>query len=492
MQNSSKIKSAFLFSAIGEYSTQILGFISIVIVARILSPDEIGLYAVAGTASILATELSSFGVVQYLIREKDIPEEKIRSVLGMSVMITWSLGILLILSAPYIATFYDKPDIKNILWILSISFFIVPFFGVPFALWKRRLQFHKVAFLNFSAQLVTTVSVIVLVLLDFSYYGLAIGQIIGIFSRLVIILLTKPEGTVWMPKFTLLRGLVKFGFFASLTNVFARFTESVPDLVIGKIGTMADVGHFSRGFGAILFLNKILISAVSPVVLPHLSEVKRSGQSVVDAYLHSMNLVLAFTLPVFAVAGAAAYPMIMALFGDQWVEAVVITSILSIWVMFVSVHSFSGSAFIVSGAEQLMFRSELITSVFRLVAAILTAPHGIEMVAWAMVASGVLDLCVKTMYLKQCMGLMVNRMVPVILPNMLIGFVCWLAAKLIDYIVVFEEANPFQSIAIIALIMPIVWLLLLRITKHKAWYLIWDISGKIFRKVQAKRSGISQ
>ena len=324
-----------------------------------------------GTASILATELSSFGVVQFLIREKNIHENKIRSVLGMAIIVSWGLGLILILSAPYIAVFYDKPAIKIILWILSVSFFIAPFLGVPVALWKRNMLFHQIAMMSFIGQLVTSVSVITLVLFGFSYYGLALGTIIGAISRLLITIVFKPPGTVWMPRFTMLRSMIKFGFFASLTNLFARLTESIPDLVIGKMATMADVGHFSRGFGAILFLNKIIVSAVRPVILPHLAEIKRSGRSVAEAYLRTVNLLLAFTLPVFTVASAASYPMIIALFGNQWISAVPITSILAIWVMFISVHSFSASAFIVSGTESLMFKTGLIVTVLRFILVLL-------------------------------------------------------------------------------------------------------------------------
>ena len=171
--------------------------------------------------------------------------------------------------------------------------------------------------------------------------------------------------------------------------------------------------------------------------------------------------------------------MIMALFGDQWNAAIPITSILAVWVMFVSVHSFSASAFIVSGAENLMFKSELITSVFRLIVVLSTASHGIELVAWAMVASGVVEFFVKTLALKKSIGLKINKMAVILLPNLFIAFMCWLTTILIDYVIVFEETNPFQSIAIIAIGMPIIWLLLLRVTKHEAWYLIWDILRKI-------------
>lgn len=481
MQTTKNLKVALLFSAIGQYSTQILGFVSIMILARLLSPDEIGVYAVAGTASLIASELSSFGVVQYLIREKEINENKIRSVLGMAVMVSWGLGIMLIISAPYIAVFYEKPAIKTILWILSISFFLVPFFSVPIALWKRQMQFHQIALLGFTAQLVTTISAITLVLLDFSYYGLALGAIIGLFSRLLITIFLKPPGTVWIPKFTLARHLFQFGIFTSSTNVFARFSEGTPDLVIGKIGSMADVGYFSRGYGAVLFLNKILTSAVAPVILPHLAEVKRYGGSVAEAYLRSVKLLLAFTWPAFAVVGAASYPMIIGLFGDQWVSAVPVASILAVWIMFVSVHSFSPSAFIVSGGEKLMFLTGLVISISRLGLVVFTASQGLELVAWAMVVSGIIELCVNTLALKKSIGLKINEMVIALLPNLFIAIICWLTTKLIDRVIIFEETNPFQSIAIIAISVSIIWLLLLRVTKHEAWYLIWGILSKIKR-----------
>jgi len=448
------------------------------ILARLLSPDEIGVFAVAGTAVIIATELSAFGIGQYLIREKEIHEEQVRSVLGMAVFIAWGLGIVLILSAPYLAVFYDKTAVKNILWILSVSFFIVPFFTVPAALWRREMQFGRVAILQFTSELVTAVSSVWLVLLDFSYYGLAIGTVIGMFARLVIAVYLRPAGVVWLPKFTLVRNLLKFGFITSISNVIARFAEGIPDLVIGKMGTMADVGYFSRGFGAVQFLNKTLISAVAPIILPHLSRVKRSGGSVSDAYLRSLNLLLAFTLPIFAVAGAAAYPMIIGLFGDQWDFAVPIASILSVWVMFNSVHSFSSSAFIVSGDEKLMLTTGVIIAVFRLVLVVLTASKGLEMVAWAMVVSGVAEFIVYTLALKKSIGLNVNKMFAAIMPNLFIALVCWLTTLLIDYLIIFEETNPFKSIAILAVSLSIIWLFLLRMTKHEAWYLIWGILDK--------------
>jgi O-antigen/teichoic acid export membrane protein len=271
---------------------------------------------------------------------------------------------------------------------------------------------------------------------------------------------------------------LKFGFFASLTNFFARINQSIPDLVIGKIATMGDVGFFSRGFGAVLFLHKILYSAVAPVVLPHYAEVKRSGGSVVEAYLRSAKLLSVFTLPALAVASAASYPMIIGLFGGQWVAAVPIASILAVWAMLTSVHSFSASAYIVSGHEKWMLNAVLIVSVFRLVLVLFAAPRGIEMVAWAMVVSGAIELLVNTIALKKSIGLQANKLVIALLPSLFITTMCWLATVSIDHIIVFKQTNPLMSLALVAVSLTVIWFSLLRVTKHEAWYLIWDVLGK--------------
>ncbi len=479
MQANKSLKVAILFSAIGQYSTQIMGFVTIMILARLLTPEEIGIYAVGGTVMLIVAELRSFGVVQYLIREKDIHESKIRSVLGMAIIVSWSLGVLLIITAPYISVFYTEPALKKILWILSITFFVGPFSSVPVALWKRNLQFKEILIMRFFGELVTALGMLVLVFLGYSYYGLATGATLGLIAEMVVIILLKPKGAVWIPKFSLVGDLVKFGFFSSLTNLFTRLSEGIPDLVMGKMVTMTDVGQFSRGFGAVRFLNSILIAGVAPVVLPHLSDVKRSNGSVVEAYLRSVKLLLVFTWPVLAVASAAAYPMINALFGDQWDAAVSVSSILAVWVMLVSVHSFSASAFIVSGAEKLMFISGLIILISRLILVVLAAPNGLDAIAWAMVISGFIELTVHTIALNKCMGLIVNKLIPVIIPNLFIAFVCWLTTLMIDQIIIFKETNPWQSSAIIAVSLPIVWLLLIRLTKHEVWYLILDILNKM-------------
>ena len=299
------VRTAIIFSLITQYSVQIIGFISIIVFARLLTPREIGIYAVAGSVAMLAMELRSLGVVQYLVREEHLTEHKIRTSLGMTVIVSWSLGALICVCAPMVAVFYEYPALKHLLWIMSFQFWMVPFTSVPIALLKRELEFQKLLVIWIAGAVVTFICTVILLLEGYSYYGLGLGVLVGGLSELAVAIYYQPRGTVWIPSFAWVGGLVRFGLLSSATNLFTKFSESIPDLVIGRMGTMANVGLFSRGMGAILFLNRIIVQAVSPVVLPHLANIKRDGGDLADAYLQAIKLQGAFSWPVFAVVNVS-------------------------------------------------------------------------------------------------------------------------------------------------------------------------------------------
>lgn len=473
------IGKSLFYSALGQYSVHIVSFATIVVLARLLTPEEIGVYAVAGSLSILATELRSVGIGQYLVREKELDSGKIRNALGISVTVSWSLGFLIALLAPLAADYYQEPAIKHILWILCVSFLFGPFASVPYALWTRAMRFQMILVQRLSSTLVYAASSIIFVLLDFSYYGLALGATMGFICELVIAVVFRPPSATLKPSFRGMGKLVKFGFYTSASNLFGRFAESIPDLVIGRIGTMADVGIFSRGMGVILFISKIISSGVFPVVLPHFSNVNREGKSVAEAYLRAIKLQLSLSWPVFAVVSVSSYPLIHALFGTQWDQAVPIASTIAIWAMFVSVHVFSAPTLISTGGERIAFFSGLVTAMIRLTMILVTAPYGLGMIAWGIVASGAFDLVFKSWVLRKATGLSVRQMITEFVPNALISVICCATALLLDFIMPFRETNPYLVVAVLLVTMAITWLVSLRITRHESWTIISNIAIRV-------------
>ena len=483
----SKVRKALFFTILGQQSMQIINLISVVVLARLLTPAEIGVYALASSVAILAIELRSLGVGQYLIREEVINEQKIRSSIGVMILISWGLGALLFISAPFIRDFYGEPALTTLLWIIAIGFFLAPFTSVPHALLSRDMKFQQLFMVKLLSNIALTGSTIAMVLLGLSYYGLALGILVGAIAEFLIINYYAPKDMPWRPSFKGIGQQIHFGMFISISQLFTRFSESISDLVIGRAGTMADVGLFSRGLGLILFLNKLVVTAAGPVILPYLSDIKREGNSVSDAYLRVIILQAAFSLPVFAIVNIAAYPIIRIMFGDQWDVAIPIASILAYWAMLQSIHSFSSTALISNGAEKLMFNASLIVFSLKVCivsfAAFYYTPFDLHAVAWALVASGIIEIIVKTYAIKLGIGLSVLKLITAFIPNIIITMACWVTLVVINYFLPFHQNSPWFSVSMIAITMPIVWLSGLYLTKHE----LWDIIMNLYKEATGRK-----
>jgi len=473
-----EIRRALAFSVLTQHSIQIMSLATIVILARLLTPEEIGVYAVAASVAFLAIELRALGVGQYLIRETEISDEKIRCATGVMMVVSWSLAVIIAIGSPFIAEFYSEPALEIIFWIIAATFIFSPFSSVPSALLKRNMQFQSLFVVRFISNLARSGSSIGFVLMGYSYYGLAMGALVGAIAEVACNTYFRAPGIPWSPAFSRFKELFRFGVLTSAAGTFKQFSLSLPDLVLGRVATMADVGMFSRGLGVVVFLNQIIVHAVGPVVLPHLSEVKRKGESVGDAYLHAIKLLGAFCWPIFAVVNICAYSMIHALFGDQWDAAVPVASVLAFWAILQSTHSFSYFALVTVEKEKLTLKKEAAIFVARFIAVVAAAPHGLLMVAWAMVFAGIVEVVINTWVISKAVGVSVRRQIEAFIPNLIIAAACWISLKVLSLFIDFQALNSWISLSIIGVSMLVVWLTAMRLTRHEAWDIIIQMAGR--------------
>ncbi|MEZ5658072.1 MAG: oligosaccharide flippase family protein [Burkholderiaceae bacterium] len=476
----SGLKRALIFSVLTQHSMMILTIFSTAVIARLLTPAEVGVFAVASAATYLAIELRSLGVGQYLIRETEIGPQKIRSALGLLVVMSWGMGAVIALIGWPVADFYGEPDLLPILLIISSTFLFAPFGAVPFALLSREMQFDTLFRVKAFHSVLQLGSTVYLIWAGWSYFGLAWGFWVGSLAETMALLWYRPAGTPFVPSFKGLGKLMRFGVFVSFSNMLNQFAENMPDLVLGRVANMASVGLFSRGFGLALFLHKVIVMAAHPVVLPHLSNVQRQGSSVGRAYIDAVNLQLAFSLPVFAVASAAAFPLIRALFGDQWDASVPIASVMAIWGMFMSVHFHTPSLLMAIGQERVLIWIELAVFLVRVACVIIAAPMGLVAVAWGMVISGIFEFALKSLVLRGLIDMSLRALAGVLMPNLLLAALCWSVLWGIDAVFYdLQGSNPWPAVLLVAVSMTITWFVGLRLLRHHAWNIALDMAGKV-------------
>ncbi|RBW49725.1 oligosaccharide flippase family protein [Marinobacter sp. F3R11] len=461
------VRRAVIFSSLGRYVLMVVGLINTMVVARLLSPSEIGTFAVASSLVMIMAEFRVLGANAYLIREKELTDEKVRSSYGLTILVSWFMGVLIIAASYPLSDFFEIEEVAPLFILLSLSFFLAPYISIPHAILSRKYKFGLISNVYFCAAISNIVVTISFIYFGFSFYSLAFGNISSVLVQAVLFLYASREVPVYAPRFKNMRVIAKIGVYTSLGHVIRKAQNTTPDMVIGKLGSPTEVGLFSRGLGFMVFVTDLIMSGIYPVAAPYLADIKNKGESMVTAYLNASQLITGVLWPVLAVGSVASLPAIRLMFGDQWDPAAPIASIVAVWAMLKAPHVLAPQTLITLGYESSMFAKELIVFLLFLVA-IIWGYHvdGIHGVAYGFIIGGLTDFIVSALVTNIRMGLPTFKHMTCLLPSLTVTMVCWAAVQAIAYVWPFDQTLPILSFLQILIVLPLVWILALFIFQH--------------------------
>jgi O-antigen/teichoic acid export membrane protein len=459
---------------------QLVSFISIVLVSRLLDPDEIGIFSIASTFLFIVMELRTLGVTQYIVREYVLTEEKIRSAYGVIISIAWTLGIGVIIFSDDIGRFYQQPEIADILILLSVGFFLAPFSSLNSALLVKRFKFKEI----FWIKLVTSVSrllfSVILILNGYGVFALAYAAIAGSVIQLLVSLFFRQLPILTQPSVQNFGEILKFGSIVTVTNISKQLSNNVPLLTLGKVSTMANVAFLSRAVGFIAFVELILLNAIAPVILPIFSQSAKNGEEALkDTYLNAVHLVTGIALPVFLVFNLITHFMIFFFFGPEWIPSVILGEIIAFAFFLNSIHAYFNQALISIKKENILFLKEITILVIRVIgtyyAAIIFGVIGVAIVLFLI---SVIEFAINTVMAKLLIGYRYGEFFHKILPSIYIASVCWIYSYFpLEY---FKSLNePVFGLVFYVITLPILWLVLIITFKHGLLEYILPILNRV-------------
>jgi O-antigen/teichoic acid export membrane protein len=460
------IRKAVIYSSISRYVIKVLSLISVVVVARMLTPSEIGTFAIASAIVMIMGEFRLLGAGSYLVREKEISLAKVRAALGLTILISWGLGIAIFFSAERIAIFYELPPVASIFKILAISFFIAPYISIPSAILARSFAFKSIFYIKVTGAIFGLISSISLIYLGYSFYSLAWGYTIGVIASFIMVIFFWPDQTPIIPAVNGMKKVAAFGIYTSVSNLFRKATMTVADMVIGKMGTTAEVGMYSRGLGFVDFISQSLIQGIAPVALPYLSDTRRKCGDVNAAYIKVSVLIGGLVWPVLAVSSLVSLPAIRLFFGDQWDAAAPLASFLSIWVMIRTIHWFSNTLLTTIEKERILMLRDSGIFILYLFGVIFAFPFGLSAIALSFICTSIVELVITSIILSRTSKLNVLQFYRSWLPTVAVTAICYLATFLIGMQVDYNGENYWYSILLLLIILPIVWLVGLKVCRH--------------------------
>ncbi len=318
-------------------------FAASVIIARLLTPEEIGVFSVCASLVAIAHVFREFGVGSYLIQERELTRERIRSALAVMFCFSWTIGISLFLGRHQIAAFYGNLELVNVMSVLALNFFLIPISSPVLSILRRNLKFGTVAGISLVSSFVATAGSVIMAYLGYGPASLAWGSVAGIVVTIMMSTYFHPPEVPWLPGFSEIRRVLSYGSKSSVNMLTNELGNSSPDLIMGRMLSLSDVGMYSRanGFASIVIDN--ISQLMHSVLFPTFSDESRTGKDVVQNFKNRTVMVSAVICPGLLFFAYTAEPLILFLYGDQWVPAAPLATIICLSALIYVPYTLAGS-----------------------------------------------------------------------------------------------------------------------------------------------------
>lgn len=399
------VRRALGLSAISQAVTFVLGFANVIVVSRLLAPEEIGIFSVAVSVLGFAHILREFGVGQYLVQAASVSRDQFRAAFTVAIMASWAIAALLLVVKGPMAGFYGHGGISEVLLLLAINFLVLPLGTPVLAMLKRDLQFGRLAWVTIFGAVVQTAVTIGAAIAGESYLSMAWGSLAMTLSKMLLLNFMRPGETFVLPATSGLREVLRFGSLASLTSIVKEVGTVAPDLILGRTLGFIDVAFFSRGMGVHRMIVERINTLVRNVHFPTFAADLRAGGNAAELYGKSMNYLLAVTGPVLAVLAILSDPLILFMFGPQWERSVPIAAVLCSASILTAPYSLYGISLTAAARVSTYLWAEIAAQAGRVVALLTSIWLPLEQVVGLLVGAYLLEAMVAQLALRHAFAL---------------------------------------------------------------------------------------
>lgn len=330
------MRRPILYSVADRYTVMALNLLLTAVVARLLTPAEVGTFVTGSALLVIADSIRDFGVSVYLIQAREITRDGARTSFTITLISSIVLAALIVAASAPLATFYDSPGVATVLRFAALGLVISPFCAPITALMRRDMAFGKIAFIDVLSAIVNVATVWIMAWRGFGYLSLAWGMLLAAAAGAVAAVALRPQMWIFRPTLREWRSIFTFGGLSSAATLLNTAYQYLPQVALGRILGFNAVGLFSRAAIFCQLTDRGVISALQPVVLPALAARARAGDDLRGAYLHGITLVTAVQWPFLMCLVVMADPMVRLLLGDQWLGAIPLVRLMALAYLFLA------------------------------------------------------------------------------------------------------------------------------------------------------------
>lgn len=413
--------SATLWSAAEIVLRQGVQFVVAIFLARLITPEEFGIVALLYLFMGLGLTFADGGFSSALIQRQDITHVDESTVFWFNILIALVVALILWSLAPAIAQFYDVKVLEPLTRIMSLNIPLGALGSIHQTVLTKRLEFSTLLQVGAISVLFSGSVAVVLAWQGYGVWALAahILATTAATSTLLWIFSGWRPGIIFSSHSV--RRLFGFGSYMLASAILEITYSRLYTLLIGKFYSLVELGFYERAANTKQAPANMLGAVIGRVALPLFSERAHDKQRLTGGVSRALRGAMLINVPMMLGLAVVAEPLIVTLFGKQWLSAVPILQVLCLAGVFWPLHVINLNALLAQGHSQLFFRLEVIKKVLGIAIITVASFSGVMAIAWSQVIFAALAFLINAHYSKVYLNYSAIEQIGDFLPVMLIA-----------------------------------------------------------------------
>jgi O-antigen/teichoic acid export membrane protein len=414
------LKSAFFWSFVSKYIGIIVQLISTMLLARLMTPSEIGAYAIAGALFSIGQMFRNMGVSTYLIRETNLTTRQIEAALFIVCVTCIIIALILLGLSKQVALFYELPSLEVVLKILAVNMLIIPFGTYAQSQLRKNMQFKRLGAIEIGSQLVHLLVAASLALNDFGALSLAFASLGATVTTLVLVNLLNHPCQQYSPKFAGVPEVLPIVLTIGASNVVQSINDEAHPIIIGKVMSGSAVAILDKGLAVITLLNQAVFNGIQAVLTPYLARMKGDATQLENSYLNIVAFVTVIAWPFLLCVSFHAEFIVHLLFGSQWEAAGLLVPVLCFSSAVATTDRYFNDFLLNVGLENIVLKLNVFVLVLNVVALVYFSRFGLLDVVKGLALVTCIRLTTTTFILRQYGDVSVKKLANVIMKSVVI------------------------------------------------------------------------
>lgn len=426
-----KTVKGVIWSAVDRFSAQGVQFVFSILIARLLMPEDYGVIAMLGIFLGVSQSFIDSGFGTALIRKIDRTETDFSTVFYFNIVVATLFYLILFVSAPAIANFYETPLLESVTKVVALNLIINSLSGIHNAKLSIDIDFKSRAKISILSAVITGAVGLWMAYAGYGVWALVVQNLCSSLVRTVMLWIIVKWHPLLIFSWKSFKELFSFGSKLLVSGLLDTLYNNIYTLVIGKVFSPSTLGVYSKANALAQFPTSNITGVLQNVTFPVLSSIQNDEGRIADVYKRFLKISAFVIFPLILGLSAVADPFIRIVLTDKWEDAIYLLQIICFAMMWYPIHSINLNILQVKGRSDYFLKLEIIKKVQGIIILSITVPMGIVAMCYGQVISSLISLIWNTHYTKELIGYGYWTQMRDLLPILIHSLIMWALVLLI-------------------------------------------------------------